>query len=361
MDGEVRAVAFGSRLRDWANNALACSILGFARLLPYRLRGPFVGTLAAYVVAPLIGWRARILENLDHAMPELPAAERRRIARRVPDNFGRTMIEIYSGEEFVAHARAATMEGPGVAALEAAREARRPVILVTAHFGNYDVPRAKLSREGCSMAALYRPMRNAAFNAHYVKAISTVASPVFPTSRKGIAGLIRHLKGGGVIGLVADISMAGAPLLTFFGREAHTALSAAEWALACDAEIIPLFGVRKDDGRSFCVRLEAPLARSTPERMMQEYNDIVERMARAHPAQWLWIHRRWKRRPGRARPAASGQLKTKDSIPSRITASSCRRDQAARENGRQADGQEVDEAGNRAFGRGAGASRGDRA
>ena len=298
-------MALGNRLRDWLNNGLARSILGCALLLPYRMRGPFVGKLLAYVVAPLIGWRRRILENLDHAMPELSPAERRRIARRVPDNFGRTVIEIYSGEAFVERARAATMEGPGVAALKAARDARRPVILVTAHFGNYDVPRAKLSREGYSMAALYRPMRNAAFNAHYVKAISEIASPVFPTNRKGIAGLIRHLKEGGVIGIATDISMAGAPLLKFFDRKAHTALSAAEWALAYDAEIIPLFGIREDDGQTFCIRMEAPLARSTPESMMQEYNDIVERMARKHPAQWFWIHHRWKRRPGRAQSGVS--------------------------------------------------------
>ena len=292
-------MALGNRLRDWINNGLAQSILGFALLLPYRVRGPFVGTLVAYVVAPLIGWRGRILQNLDLAMPELSSAERRRIARRVPDNFGRTVIEIYSGEEFVDRARAARLEGPGVAALKAARDAQRPVILVTAHFGNYDVPRAKLSREGYAMAALYRPMRNAAFNAHYVKAISTIASPVFPTNRKGVGKLIRHLKEGGVIGIATDISMAGAPLLKFFDREAHTALSAAEWALAYDAEIIPLFGIREDDGQGFRVRMEAPLTRSTPERMMQEYNDIVERMAREYPTQWFWIHHRWKQRPGR--------------------------------------------------------------
>ena len=298
-------MALGTRFRDWINNGLARSVLGFALLLPYRVRGPFVGSLVAYVVAPIIGWRRRILENLDLAMPGLSLAERRRIARRVPDNFGRTAIEIYSGEEFVERARAAKLEGPGVAALKAARDARRPVILVTAHFGNYDVPRAKLSREGYSMAALYRPMRNAAFNAHYVKAISAIATPVFPTNRKGVAGLIRHLKEGGVIGIATDISMAGAPLLKFFDRDAHTALSAAEWALAYDAEIIPLFCIREDDGQRFRVRMEAPLARSTPESMMQEYNDIVERMAREHPTQWFWIHHRWKHKLGRVPSVAS--------------------------------------------------------
>ena len=101
-----------------------------------------------------------------------------------------------------------------------------------------------------------------------------------------------------MIGIATDISMAGAPLLKFFDREAHTALSAAEWALAYDAEIIPLFGIREDDGQGFRVRMEAPLVRSTPESMMQEYNDIVERMARAHPTQWFWIHHRWKQKAG---------------------------------------------------------------
>ena len=287
---------------DGVQNGVARAVLGLALMLPYRMRVPLVGKIVAYGIAPIAGYLKRVDANLIHAMPELSRGERRRIARRVADNFGRTLIEIYSGEGFVARAREAQLEGPGVAALEAARAASRPVVLVTAHLGNYDAARGKLSREGYSMAALYRPMRNAAFNDHYVRAISTIAAPVFPTTSRGITSLVKHLKGGGVIGIVADVASLHAPLLSFFDRPAHTPLSAAEWALKYDAEMIPVFGIRQDDGLTFRVLLEKPFERGTPEAMMQAYNDVVEKVARAHPEQWFWIHRRWKQRSSAGAP-----------------------------------------------------------
>ncbi len=283
--------------RDHVQNLAARSILKVALVLPYGVRIPIVGWIVSNLVAPIAGWKKRIEDNLTYVMPELSKAERRRIMRGVTDNFGRTLIEIYSGEGFVERARASKITGPGMAALEEAREKGRPIILVTAHFGNYDAVRGKLSREGYPMGALYRPMSNTDFNAHYVSAISTIASPVFPKDARGITGLVKHLKAGGVIGIVADVASRKAPLLTFFGKPAHTPLSSAEWALKYDALLLPVFGVRRSDGLTFNIHAEEPIAHTTPAEMMQHYNDVVEKMARAHPEQWFWIHRRWKLAP----------------------------------------------------------------
>ena len=283
--------------KDRIQNALARAVLGVALLLPYRLRVALVGKVVAYVVAPLAGWNRRIADNLAHARPDLDAAAHRRIMRGVADNMGRALIEIYSGEEFLAQTRDSVIDGPGVAALNAARADGRPIVLVTAHLGNYDAVRGKLSREGFPMAALYRPMENPAFNAHYLKAISTIAEPVYPTDGRGITSLVRHLKDGGVIGIVADVASTKSPALKFFGKTAHTPLSAAEWAAKYDAEMIPVFGIRNDDGLTFRIHVAEPLARDTPEAMMQAYNDAVEEIVRAHPEQWFWIHRRWKLAP----------------------------------------------------------------
>ena len=90
----------------------------------------------------------------------MPDADKARITRNVTDNVGRTLIEIYSGEEFVERALPSPVEGPGWDALQKARDDKRPMVLVTAHLGNYDAVRSKLSREGFPMAALYKPMRN---------------------------------------------------------------------------------------------------------------------------------------------------------------------------------------------------------
>ena len=290
MDEENATISFRDRLVDLG----ARFLLGVALILPYRLRIPFVGWVVATVVAPLAGWRTRIRDNLAYAMPDLPRADVERIVRNVSANAGKTLIEIYSGDGFVRRAMDSPLEGPGVQALEDARAAGKPLVLVTGHLGNYDSVRGKLSRSGYSIGALYRPMRNAAFNDHYVRAISAIASPVFPTDGQGVRGLVRHLKESGVIGVVADVASRKAPLLRFFGKPAHTPVSVADWAVKYNAPMIPVFGLRQPDGLTFRIHVSEAIPHGEPEAMMQAYNDAVEAVVREHIDQWFWIHRRWK-------------------------------------------------------------------
>jgi Kdo2-lipid IVA lauroyltransferase/acyltransferase len=105
---------------------------------------PATGWIAARLVAPLAGWNRRIRDNLSHVCPELSEAEVRRIVRAVPDNAGRTLIEMYSGAEFAARAADTPISGPGAEPLVDAIEAGGPILLVTGHYGNYLVPRAAL-------------------------------------------------------------------------------------------------------------------------------------------------------------------------------------------------------------------------
>ena len=281
---------------DKVQNAFARAILGGAVLLPYALRVRLVGRVVSTLVAPVAGWNRRVHKNLSYVYPEMSKAERRRIAKSVTDNVGRTLIEIYSGDEFIARALDSELSGPGLPALEAARAGGRPIVLVTAHLGNYDAVRSKLSREGYPMAALYRPMKNLLFHEHYLKAISTIAEPVYPTDGKGLGALIKHLKEGGIIGIVADVGSRKAPLLRFFDKPAHTPLSAAEWAVKYDAAMIPVFGLRQPDGLTFRLHVAEEIPLSDPAEMMQTYNDTVEAIVRDHPEQWFWVHRRWKLR-----------------------------------------------------------------
>ncbi len=279
---------------DWLQSAVLRALIGGLLLLPYRLRVPLCGWVMARVIAPVAGYRKRVRANLALILPDLPRAEVERIAREVPDNVGRTLIEIYSGPEFTARAASLPLQGAGVAALEEAHRAGRPVILVTGHFGNYDASRAALIARGYRVGALYNPMKNPWFNAHYVRAISGIGTPLFPRGKKGLADMVRHLRSGGALGLLIDQHMRHGAELTFFGHRALTALSAAELALKYDALVVPTYGIRQPDGLSFEVVVEAPIPHGPPEAMTQALNDSLERLVRQHLGQWLWIHRRWK-------------------------------------------------------------------
>ena len=297
------------KLGYFTKNLLIRGLLGAAMLLPYRWRVPFVGALVSRALAPLVGWRGRIRENLSHVLPELPDTEVKRLSRAVPDNAGRTLIEIYSGEAFKARAARAPISGPGLAALEAARDAGRPVILVTGHMGNYDVVRAALIARGHNMGALYRRMRNPYFNAHYAANMHALSVPVFEQGRRGTMGLLKHIKAGGMGVLLFDVYDSAGVTIDFLGRPAPTLTSAAEIALRTGALLVPFFGIRNADGVTFQAVFEAPIPHGPPEVMMRAVTDRLEARIRQDPGQWFWIHRRWKpKRQGkrqRKRAAAS--------------------------------------------------------
>ena len=281
--------------QDIAIRALLRPILA----LPYRRRVAAMGWICARVIAPALGWRKRIRANLAHVCPGMDEAEMRQLCREVPDNVGRTLIEIYSGAEFKRHVAGTPLKGPGVAALREARAAGRPVVMVTAHFGNFDALRATLVSEGFTIGGLYREMNNVEFNKHYVAALKDIGTPLYPTNRAGVTQLVRHLAGGGIIGLLTDIYSSKGADVTFFGKSAPTAISACDWAVKYDALVIPCYGLRRADGLSFDIRIEAPVPHGDPVAMTQVINDNLEGWVRANMGQWFWIHRRWK--PERAR------------------------------------------------------------
>lgn len=282
-----------SRLRAWVLNGAFRAVLALALALPYRWRVPMVGWVFAWLVAPVAGFRRRIRANLAHVCPDLPAAEVARLCRAVPDNIGRGLIETYSASGLRQWSTRHPIEGPGLDTLRAAHVAGRPVILVTGHFGNFNAARAALVAEGFRVAALYRPMTNPFFNPHYEAAMHAVSRPLFARDKRGMAAMLRFLRGGGMVGILIDQRMAHGKALRFFGRPAHTALSAAELALRLDAPAVPVYAIRQPDGLSFRVVVEAPVPPGTPEAMSQALNDSLEARVRAHMEQWFWVHLRW--------------------------------------------------------------------
>ena len=282
------------RVSQYFVNLFLRSLIGLALTLPYAARVRTMGWLVENVVSPLAGYPKRIRANLNHVLPDLPETEIARLCKAVPNNAGRTLIELYSGDAFMRRANTAPITGLGYAALEAARADGRPVILVTGHFGNYDVSRAALIAKGHNMGALYRRMSNPYFNEHYVKSITTIGTPMFEQGRKGMSQMVRHIKSGGVLGILTDLHAHGGARLNYFSKPAITSLITAELALKYNAALIPVYAIRQDNGLDFEIVVQDEIAHSDAETMTQKVNDSLEHLVRKNMHQWFWIHRRWK-------------------------------------------------------------------
>ena len=94
------------------------SLIRIALILPYRARVAFMGWVVSSPIAPIAGWRRRIRANLDLIWPDLPQAKVNSLTRKVPDNFGRALIESFSGNQFIERVANLDLTGPGVGALE---------------------------------------------------------------------------------------------------------------------------------------------------------------------------------------------------------------------------------------------------
>ncbi len=289
----------GKGLSAWLQNLFAISLLTLPKVLPYQWRIPLIGWVTAHIVARASGHEKRAMANLAMVCPELSPKEARKIAIAASDNAGRMIGEMYSRKALFRRIQDLQMQGPGVAALQQAHQEGRPIIAVSGHFGSYDVIRAIFSRAGFAIGGVYRPMTNPYFNAHYVRHLKAIAQPAFQRDRRGLAQMLRHLRSGNMVALLTDQREPDGARLSFFGHPALTTLSPAEMALKYNAMLIPIYGIRLENGLDFEVIVETPIPHSDPPTMMQQINDSLEARVRAHMGQWLWVHRRWRMTEGR--------------------------------------------------------------
>ena len=288
----------------WVDRALG-GLLGAAARLPYARRVALGGIVGRRVLARPSGYRRRILDNLDYVLPDRPEAERRRIAGEAADNAGRLLMEHFSIGELGERMARVAPEGAGLSALEEARASGRPIAMMTAHLGNHEAAWVCLIRHGLPLGGLYRPLSNPRVNARYEDAVTRHGyGPLFPQTRAGLGKLLRHMRAGGAAMMLNDIYGGSGVPLDFLGRPAMTSLSTADLALKLDALVLPFFAIRQPDGVSFRVEVEAPVTEQEPLALTQAINARVEARILAHPGQWLWMHRRWKRKWNRGAGAA---------------------------------------------------------
>ncbi|MCW1934220.1 lysophospholipid acyltransferase family protein [Pararhodobacter zhoushanensis] len=276
--------------RDRATLAL----VGLLMRLPFGPRVRLAGWLGRTVIGRFGALPRRVAQAVHHFRPELPEVEVQRIAREVPGSMARMITEVLSGPDLAALAATLPLEGPGLAALDDAHATGRPVILVSAHFGNYDAWRLALIARGFAIGGYFKELGSPALNARYVEAVSASGAPMFPDTGEGLRRLVKFLRGGGMLGILCDLDRPQGVMLDFLGQPTRTVLSMAEMALRYDALLVPIWGIRTPGKPGFRVQIDAPVPASDAETMTQALNDAFAAQVRAHPEQWIWWHNRRK-------------------------------------------------------------------
>lgn len=270
------------------------AVIGATRPFPYKTRVAILASLTRNIILAIPAMRRRIHDNLSLIFPDMEQAEKRRIARCVAGGVGRHVMETFSTEDFTKLAKSTPISGPGLAALEAAQKSGRGVIILSGHFGNWELARFKLAAMGHIVAGIYRPQNNPYFETDFRAALDALGAPIFAKGPKGMRDMLRHLKGGGITAVLLDQRDTRGETLDFMGHPAKTPTAIAELARRNGFALIPLYATRQADSVSFEIELEEEIPATTAQEMTQAFNASLGARIRAHPEQWLWLHRRWK-------------------------------------------------------------------
>lgn len=290
------------------------AVLGLARglgALPPAVgdaMGAALGTVAYAVDAR---HRSRAVENLLGAGVAEDAGAARHIARQVFQNLGRGFADVCRLPRLTDATIAGRLRLRGYERIRAARALGHGVILVTAHLGAWELLPLASALQGDPIHVVVRPMDNATLD----RAITAIR-------RRGGNGIIRKqelmraglkvLKAGGTLGILIDqnITWREGVFVEFFGRPASTAYAPALLALRTGAAVLPVAIFREGPGRHR-VEVEEPIPLSRTGDLRQDllentarFTRAIEAFVRQSPAEWFWVHRRWKTQP---RPGSGSQ------------------------------------------------------
>jgi len=117
--------------------------------------------------------------------------------------------------------------------------------------------------------------------------------------------LIKALKTGGSVAILIDQdTKVKSRFVDFFGMKAATPVGAAILAMKTGAAVVPTYIFLGEDNKQHMHILpEIPLVLTGDEENdmltnTQNYTRFIEEQIRQHPTQWVWMHERWKTKPG---------------------------------------------------------------
>jgi KDO2-lipid IV(A) lauroyltransferase len=296
------------------NTLLAWVVMGFIRLLQL-LPLDAVARLgrAGGAVAFVVDRRHRrvALENLERVFgKELDAAQRFAIARenfrRLGENYACTVKTPFMSREAVE----ARLEWSGVD--DALRSESRNIVGVVGHFGNFELyARTADQLPGRRFATTYRALRQPALD-RILLDLRERSRVEFFERRSGANALRRALNEGNMlVALLSDQHGGDGGLwLPFLGHPASCNPAAATLALRYDASLrsaicfrTGLARWRIEIGPEIPLRDAAGQLREV-EAVQRDVNARLEEGIRRDPANWFWVHRRWKPPSARQRAQA---------------------------------------------------------
>ncbi len=249
--------------------------------------------------------RRVVLDNLNKALPELTPQQQKKLTRRMWRHLILMIFELAH-----AHRKLRTVTWRKHVRLvnEVEMVARlledRPTVIVSGHFGNFEVAGLLLGILGFASFTIARPLDNPYLHRYFLKLRGRFGQFILP--KEGVAPFVEHvLKNNGTLTVLGD--QHGGPKgcwVDFFGQPASCHKALAVFTLTGDAPMMVSYARRRDRPLQFDLGLEASAdprtlseSQQSVKGLTQWYNQHLENIIRRDPDQYWWLHRRFRGEP----------------------------------------------------------------
>ncbi len=247
--------------------------------------------------------KARAFSNLSMAFgTEKSPRGILRICRLCFENLGKGLMEVLQFPRLNSENLGRLVSFEGKQNIDEALKKGKGVIVLTAHFGNWELLGASLALLGYDVAFIVRPVRSPRLEALVNENRESMGIECIyrGTSIKKALWCLRR---NGVLGILSDIdTKVDGVFVDFFGRPAFTPRGPVSIALRTGSVLIPMFIIRQEDDTHRIVA-EKPLELKLTGDQEKDiklntarFTKIIESYIRKHPEQWIWVHERWKTR-----------------------------------------------------------------
>ena len=263
--------------------------------------GAFLGSVAYWLATEQ---RTIAERHINLSLEFKDGASTKRVVRRCFQNLGKSLIEFIRFPHTSSEKNREIVTFEGKAYIDKALAQGKGAIILTGHFGNWELLAANLVKQVAPLTPIARRLRSRRLEA-LVHGWREAAGYSTIDRDSAARDILRCLKRNELIGVLADVDTSvDGVFVDFFGQPAYTPYSPVAIALKTGAAVLPTFIIRQLDD-SHRVIVEPPLdLKSTGDRAQdflintQMFTEIIESYVRRYPEQWIWMHERWKRQPG---------------------------------------------------------------
>jgi KDO2-lipid IV(A) lauroyltransferase len=249
--------------------------------------------------------RKRIVRHLSLAFPEKKPADVRRLSRKVFEYLGKNagdMLRATSVRTLEDLEKFLVIDG--LQNYEEATKKGKGVIFLTCHLGAFDLQVSTMSLRGLNPNIIGTPLKDERLN-ELLWDYRNRHGAIAVARGKETFKLIKVLKSAGSVALLIDQdTKVKSRFVNFFGKPAATPVGATVLAMKTGASVVPTYiYLGKDWKQHMHILPEIPMRNSGDEEADLVYNtqvltNFIEDVVRKHPEQWVWMHERWKTKPG---------------------------------------------------------------